>query len=357
MKLLWISGGLGALAVLVLAGLWIYGAFFLSVPGFRGRLSDHFDGRRFRNLVPLKREGGGFWRWMRERRRGPWPKVSGPPAFPPPPERERGPGFRVTFINHASVLIQTSGLNILTDPIWSERSSPVAWAGPKRVRPPGLALDRLPPLDAILVSHNHYDHMDLESLRILSARDHPLILTGLGNGAFLAAHGVRGAHDMDWWDQVPLGPQGPGEIEVDFVPAQHFSGRGLRDRMDALWGGFMVRAPQGRIYFAGDTARGPHFSQIRDRLGKPDLALLPIGAYLPEWFMKPVHIGPEDILPVAGELGSHSVMAIHFGTFPLGDDGRDEAPKRLADIVRKAPEGGPEVWIPQFGESRLFTTK
>ena len=250
----------------------------------------------------------------------------------------------MTFVNHATTLIQMDGVNVLTDPIWSERCSPVSFAGPRRVVPPGLRLDQLPPIDVVLISHNHYDHLDLPTLRRVVEEHRPRILVPVGNRTLLDRAGVRGAEELAWWQSADVRD---GAVRVSAVPAQHFAGRGFFDRDRALWAGFVISGPAGSAYFAGDTGFGPHFGEIRDRFGPPRLAILPIGAYRPEWFMSRVHASPDEALRAHRILGAKTSVGIHFGTFRLADDGQDEPrsgsrpaarerrPRRVFDLGRR----------------------
>jgi L-ascorbate metabolism protein UlaG (beta-lactamase superfamily) len=198
-------------------------------------------------------------------------------------------------VNHSTVLVQIDGLNLLTDPVWSDRVGPASWLGVKRLREPGLRIEDLPPIDAGLLSHNHYDHLDLPTLRRIEERFRAPVITGLGNAEFLRRKGIPGGVDLGWWEDHVLAPG----VRVTAVPAAHFSGRGLFDRDRTLWCGFVVEGPSGRVYYAGDTGWGPHFAEVRARFGPVRLALLPIGAYRPRWFMKPVHVDPFEAVAAA----------------------------------------------------------
>lgn len=305
---------------------------------------------RFSNQTPTAHSGfGDVMRWMATRKPGPWRKWNDAPPGPSPPPRV-GPGeMRVTFVNHATTLIQMDGVNVLTDPIWSERCSPVPFAGPRRAVPPGLRLDQLPPIDVVLISHNHYDHLDLPTLKRVVHEHHPRILVPLGNRELLDRGGVRGAEELAWWQSADMRD---GAVRVSAVPAQHFSGRGFFDRDRSLWAGFVISGPAGSAYFAGDTGFGPHFSEIRDRFGPPRLAILPIGAYRPEWFMSRVHASPDEALRAHRILGAATSVGIHFGTFRLADDGQDEPPERIAALLRESALPRPRFWILEFGEGR-----
>ncbi|MCY1502068.1 hypothetical protein D9M68_361600 [compost metagenome] len=298
---------------------------------YRGPDSDHFDGRRFRNLAPTPHKGlRELLKWQLERpRQRPW--ITPPPAPATPlAERVTGDELRVTYINHASVLLQLHGLNILTDPLWSQRASPFSFVGPRRHHPPGLSLDQLPPIDLILVSHNHYDHLDLWSLREL-ARRFPAarVVTGLGNGALIRACGAGEVIELDWWQALPLG----GGLNLHGVPVQHWSARSRRDTDQTLWLGFVLDSPHGPVLFPGDSGLGPEFRLIRERFGPFRFATLPIGAYEPRWFMRDHHMNPDDAVQAHQQLDAQTSMAIHFGTFRLTDEGQFDPPRDLAKAL------------------------
>jgi L-ascorbate metabolism protein UlaG (beta-lactamase superfamily) len=318
----------------------------LAAPRYHGPLSDHFDGSRFHNLDPGWQGEGSFLKWQLTRQRGFWPEWIEAEPGPPPPDQVGDGRLRVTFVNHATLLVQLDGLNILTDPIWSERCSPVSFAGPKRHRPPGIRFDDLPRVDVVLVSHNHYDHLDLPTLRRLQLLHRSRIVTPLGNGALMARGGVFGVQELDWWGTTRINDQ----LLVTQVPAQHFCARGLSDRNRNLWGGFVIEGPSGRVYVAGDTGWGRHFEQIAARFQPIRLALLPIGAYLPRWFMKPAHIEPAEAVEAHLVLGAGTSVAMHYGTFNLGDDGEEEPVVALRRAL--AERGSPRVWTLDHGEGR-----
>jgi len=310
-------------------------------PHYHGNPSDHFDGTRFHNRERAQPREGSFIKWQVEREPGFWPRWVDAEPGPPPPRRVANGGLRVTFINHATLLIQMDGLNILTDPIWSERTSPVSWAGPKRHRPPGIRFDDLPPIDLVLVSHNHYDHLDIPTLRRLELRDRPRILTPLGNGALMRRHGIDGAVELDWWQR---------DGSVTLVPARHFCARAISDRDRNLWGGFVISGANGNVYFAGDTGWGGHFAEIGKRFAPMRAALLPIGAYLPRWFMQPVHIDPAQAVDAHLALGARTSIPMHYGTFALGDDGIDDPLRDLQSAL--AAKSHPNFIILENGEGR-----
>lgn len=290
--------------------------------------SDHFNGRTF--FTPGAPPPKTFLQalgWMLKRRPAPW--IREPAAVSLVPPLQVGEGLRVTFVNHSTVLIQTAGLNILTDPIWSERASPFSFAGPKRFADPGFPLDKLPPVHVILISHNHYDHMDLPTLRAIRQDHAPQILTPLGNAQYLKSAGMRNVQEMDWWDSRSISEA----ITVHCTPAQHFSGRSLFDRDKALWSSFVIDTPAGRIYFAADTGFGPHLLATKERFGNFRLALLPIGAYEPRWFMGPVHMTPEQAIEAHTILAPEQSIGIHFGTFQLADEPQNEPREKIHKLA------------------------
>ncbi|MEW6777399.1 MAG: MBL fold metallo-hydrolase [Bdellovibrionota bacterium] len=329
-------------------GFLAYGiGWAVSAPGYKGEKSDHFDGKMFHNLKPLSRQRGkDFLNWMLSREPGKWPDWIDAKPGPKPPERVGRGELRTTFVGHACVLVQMDGMNFLTDPHYSERTSPVSWVGPRRRRPPGIRFEDLPPIDAVLVSHNHYDHLDIPTLQRL-AKEHRLkIFTGLGNSQLLESSGIQNSKDLDWWQGVELTP----EIRVTFVPAQHFSSRGLADRNQTLWGGFVIEGPAGKVYFAGDTGMGPHFEMIREKFGEMRLALLPIGAFNPSWFMGPVHTSPEEAVEAHKILGAAHSIPIHYGTFPLADDSYEQPLEALEKALVAANLSNPAFKVVPEGE-------
>ena len=332
--------------LVVLPLLLLAGCCTFSAPTWQGPVTDHFDGERFWPPSREERGLGDLLRWQRSR--GPRPEWKGDPTAPPgpPPPRRVGLGeLRVTFVNHATVLLQQDSVNVLTDPIWSKRCSPLDFAGPARVRPPGLRFEDLPRIDAVLLSHDHYDHMDLPTLRrLVRAFPRARLYTGLGNAAFLRRAGLRHVTELDWWQEVHV-----GRSTLIGVPAQHFSNRGLCDRSGTLFLGFVLKGPAGAVFFAGDTGYSEHFAEIKRRLGPMRLAVLPIGAYKPEWFMAPVHLSPGQAVQAAEDLGAGTSLAMHFGTFQLGDEGEGEAQEALGHALVGKPE---RFWILGFGEGR-----
>ena len=304
--------------------------FLLAGPRYRGPLTDHFDGEHFHNLEQGTHSEGSFVKWQLQRHRGFWPDwIEAAPAAPPPHRVVDGK-LRVTLINHASLLVQMDGMNILTDPIWSDRTSPVGFAGPRRHRPAGIRFEDLPPVDLVVVSHNHYDHLDLPTLRRLQQHHRSAIVTQLGNGALMREHGIDGARELDWWQSTSI-----GSVTITSVPSKHFSARGLSDRDRNLWGGFIISGPSGNLYFAGDTGWGGHFAEIGRHFAPIRLAMLPIGAYLPRWFMHNAHIDPEEAVDAHLALGAKTSVAMHYGTFRLSDEGMTDPVRDLHAAMKQ----------------------
>lgn len=321
------------LALVVLVALSI--GYYISAPRYTGPVSDHFDGKEFRNLGNAQAKGfREVLGWMLNRERTqPWEPYHNQNPGPKPPERVNDSPthpIRVTFVNHSTVLLQFDSLNVLTDPIWYERVSPFQWAGPKRNRPPGIRFDDLPKIDVLLLSHNHWDHLDIETVKKLCQRDHPKVFCPLGVKVFLEQHGCQNIVELDWRQSASYNNQ----TTIHCVPAQHFSGRGMFDRNATLWCGYVIDSQTtGKLYFAGDTGYGPFLKEeIGDKFGPLRLSLIPIGAYKPAWFMSPIHCSPAEAVQIHRDVRSQQSIAIHFGTFPLADDGEHEP----VDDLKKA---------------------
>lgn len=330
----------------ILIGVFLSSCLF-AAPTYRGEKSDHFDGKRFFNPSGARpnRTADKLLKWQSERTPGQWSKYRELPSGPRPPLRVAEGALRVTFINHATTLIQQDGMNVITDPIYAERCAPTLVIGPRRVRPPGLKMTDLPRLDAVVLSHNHYDHMDVATLKKLQ-RGFPAmrVFAGLGNRAFLEAEGLQHVTELDWWQSVQV-----GALTITSVPNQHFSNRGLTDADGTLWTGYVFAGAAGRTYFAGDTGYGPHFAEVGKRLGPFRLAVLPIGAYRPEWFMSPIHVSPAQAVLAAKDLRAKVAVPMHYGTFELSDEGETEPVEELRRAAAAA--GSSEGWkVLDFGE-------
>lgn len=309
--------------------------------------SPNFRDGTFHNSVASAKSLWSFLKMRVSTSYADWPLWLETKVYPLTEVRHNDASVRLTHINHSTVLIQTQGLNILTDPIYSERCSPVSWAGPKRVRAPGINFDSLPKIDIVLISHDHYDHLDLATIDQLQKRDSPVFLVGLGVRSHF--QNKDKVIEMDWWDkQTILG------ADFHFVPVQHFSGRGLFDRNTTLWGGFVIQTMSKKIYFGGDTGYANHFLQTREKLGPMDIALLPVGAYEPREFMAYAHINPAEAVQAHLDLQAKVSMGIHYGTFQLT---AEQIKSPIAELQLALKEKGinQESFItPEFGESILL---
>ncbi|PYM16937.1 MAG: MBL fold metallo-hydrolase [Candidatus Rokuibacteriota bacterium] len=263
--------------------------------------------------------------------------------------RDNRDAATVTWVGHSTLLLQLDGVNVLTDPQWSDRASPFSFAGPRRVSPPGLAFDDLPPIHVVLISHDHYDHLDVATVRLLAARHRPRFLAPLGFRAWFATLGITDVEELDWWQS-----RSERGLEFTCVPAQHFSGRTLWDRNRRLWAGFTIAGRTKRVFFSGDTAYYDVFKEIGARLGPFDLAAIAIGAYLPAKIMKPSHTTPEEALRIFSDVRGERFVPIHWGTFDLAEEPIAEPPERLAAAARSLGLGPDRVWILKHGETRRW---
>ena len=259
----------------------------------------------------------------------------------------------VTFINHSSFLLQFNGLNILTDPVFSKRVSPISWIGPKRVREPGMSFDELPRIDIVIISHNHYDHLDGKSLKILNQKFKPIFLVPIGNAKLMESNNISNFKELHWWQTAIFSD----DLRVCFTPSQHFANRGLFDRDKTLWGSYMITYKGDNVYFGGDTGYADHFKKTSNHFKNIALSLLPIGAYKPRWFMKDMHMNPEDAVLAHNDLNSKQSIGMHFGTFQLTDEGINDPVYDLKDAVKKYNLLPEEFITLGVGQTKLFELK
>lgn len=291
--------------------------YLLSAKGYTGEKSDHFDGKKFYNLSGIPANGlPQVFKYITTRNPESWERNyetyvrEGPLALPKENE------VSLTFVNHSTFLIMYKGINILTDPVWSKRCSPVQFAGPARFRPPGITFENIPKIDLVLLSHNHYDHLDKNTIIRLIELHNPKFIVPLGLDHLLKKWGATKVEALDWWASTSI-----KSINIKSVPANHFTSRGTFDRDQTLWCGFIIEQNGHKIYFAGDTGYGDIFKEIGRRENAIDISLIPIGAYLPRWFMSPIHVSPKESVMIHKDVRSKQSIGMNFGTFALADDG------------------------------------
>jgi len=313
-------------------------------------LTYRYDGARF-HIDGHRGEAsfGDLLKWQMNGMRARWPRWVENKHYLPPEPRVDGTEMRLTWIGHSTVLVQTAGLNILTDPFLSQRASPTQWAGPKRVRAPALAAEDMPPIDLVLVSHNHYDHLDLPALTNIARHHDPRVVTPRGNAVLIRKASRRFQIDeLDWGESVAS-----GGAKVTVTPAFHWSKRTAFDTNRALWGAFVIETGGGTIYFAGDTGLGDGctFREVRRQFGPPRLSLLPIGAYEPRWFMQPQHMNPDEAVTAHRHLGSSTSVAIHHGTIQMTDEAIDAPARELAAALSQHPVDPDSFLVPDVGKT------
>ena len=322
--------------------------------------SDHFNGIRYfnPNAPPILSPPSGpaakrgptwwVWNWILRTDWPEWPKRTDFLPGPPPLARAPEGSLYITPVGHATFLIQLDGVNILTDPMWSERCSPISWVGPKRYSEPGIRFEDLPPVDVVLVSHNHYDHFDIPTLKDLAKRGTSRAIVPLGNLELMRSTGIATVDDLDWWQSVPLS----SKVTITLVPAQHFSSRTLWDRDRTLWGGFVISGPSGNVYYAGDTGYGPHFREIARHFSPIRVALLPIAPFRPPQaeesnreYRPVLHMGPAEAVKAHIDLGTSFSIAAHYQVFRLGIEGFDDAVNVLVASL-KEHNLKPDAFVP-----------
>lgn len=322
------------LSILLVIALFIFLVitigYLLSCRPYKGPITNHFNGTKFIN--PSQRAANGFkevGEYGRKRKPDRWTRVADPGhmtrAIPIPKPNS----IQYTFINHSTFIIHVDGLNILTDPIWSERCSPFQFAGPRRMRPPGISFDNLPQIDLVILSHNHYDHLDKNTIKKIQKAYNPSYFVPLGLKSLMKKWGCKKVAELDWWQETSF-----QNLTITATPANHFSSRGIFDRDKTLWAGYIMQSPEKKIYYTGDTGYSDIFKEIGTKKGPFDLAFIPIGAYKPEWFMGPIHISPDEAVQVHHDVLSRHSVAMHFGTFPLADDNPERSTSRLRECLK-----------------------
>jgi L-ascorbate metabolism protein UlaG (beta-lactamase superfamily) len=333
------------------------------------RQSDHFDGLRYFNpgvpLVPPHPPGQTskrsvtwwVWNWILGNDWPEWPPVKDVPPGPRPVDRVPKGVISVTPVGHGTFLIQMDDLNILTDPIWSDRPSPVSWAGPKRHLKPGICFEDLPPIDVVLVSHNHYDHLDLPTLKRLAEKRTPRAIVPLGNLNLVQGTGIPTVDELDWWQSVRVS----SDVTISLVPAQHFSMRTLGDRNQTLWAGFVISGYSGNVFYSGDTGYGPHFQEIARRFSPIRVALLPIAPFRPQKMNDTtpahrsiVHMGPVEAVKAHLDLGAPFTVAAHFQAFRLGMEGFDDPATLLASTLAENHLKPDTFVVPVLGQAIIM---
>lgn len=330
-----------------LAAFFIIG-IALSTQPYKGPKSDHFDGKRFKNFGRSAKGFKEVGRYARERNADKWIENYETFVRSEPIPEARPEQIQFTFVNHSTFLIQHKGVNILTDPIWSKRCSPFQFMGPKRMRPPGIRFEDLPEIHLVLVSHNHYDHLDRDTIMQLNKQFNPQYVVPLGMKQIMKKFGCEKIVVLDWWDSFQF-----KDLLLKATPSNHFSSRGINDRNTSLWCGYLIQSDLKKIYFTGDTGYSDIFKEIGEREGPMDLSFIPIGAFRPEWFMSPIHCDPIEAVEIHKDVKSKWSVAMHFGTFPLADDNPERAISMLELAKEKAGLDENDFSIPEEGEVYL----
>ncbi|HUG36327.1 MAG TPA: MBL fold metallo-hydrolase, partial [Candidatus Limnocylindrales bacterium] len=340
--------------VLLLLALVLSGCAGVDTEPLPGKPSHHVAGG-FRNPSPEFRRPDGWTRFTFFVRRG-WQALAAARSYDAPRVdndgralREAGGGPSVTWVGPATLLVQVDGVNMLTDPHWGPRASPMSWAGPRRLSAPGLAFESLPPIHLVLISHDHYDHLDLGTVTRLARTHDPLFVVPLGLKRWFADQGITRVEELDWWQSTEH-----GGLRLICAPAQHFSQRTLWDGNTRLWASWMVLAPSRRFYFGGDSGYFSGFKEAGDRYGPFDLAAIAIGAYVPASIMRLTHTTPEEAFQASLDLRARVMLAIHWGTFDLADEPLDEPPKRLRTEVDRRGLPPERAWVFRLGETRRW---
>ncbi len=352
------------LSFIIILLTFIYFLFDSTKPLHHGNSTNHFDGKRFHNYNP--HEGVftlsdiGKWQFyeFRDDIKKLWPDFLDDVKYSTKNIEHVVPNgiIKITFINHATFLIQVNNLNILTDPLFSKRASPLNWIGPKRYRDPGIKLEDLPKIDFIVISHDHYDHCDIRSIKYLQQKFNTKVISGLGMQNFLKPFGII-SHDLDWWNKIEAKEN---MVDIHFVPAIHWSGRyGLLGNNRTLWGGFVISSSSGNIYFSGDTAFGTGniFKMIKDKFGDFEYTILPIGSYEPRWFMRIHHINPDEAVDIHKIINPKRSIAAHFGCLALSMEGEGKPEEDLMSAMRRNRISASKFLILKHGESSKHISK
>lgn len=313
--------------------------------------SDHYkDGYFFNPTLPEKKSFWDVLKWQFTSEKKAWPNLIESTEVLRNTDIIKRGELRITFINHSTFLLEFNGLNILTDPIWSLRASPFTFAGPKRVQAPGIKLDDLPRIDIVIISHNHYDHLDLETLKELSQKFKPKFFVAQGDKKLLSESGIENISELDWNDLISIGDSS----QLTFLKCRHWSARGLFDRFKSLWGAYLIEHQGIKVYFGGDTGYAEHFKEAGEKYKDIDVALLPVGAYEPRWFMKNFHMNPEEAFMAAKDLKSKLNFGMHLETFQLTDEAFLEPRLEVERLKKNSSYGKTHLQILKHGESFLF---
>lgn len=341
------------IVVFAIVLLTIIVGYLLSAKGYSGVQSDHFDGKKFINKTGIPANGlAQVFKYITTREPEPWKRNYETFVRDIPLEKPDDNQVMITFVNHSTFILRYDDMTILTDPVWSKRCSPVQFAGPARFRPPGVKYEDIPPIDLVVISHNHYDHLDKITIQNLIRDHNPKFIVPLGLDHLLRKWGAKNITALDWWGSSKI-----NGISIKSVPANHFTSRGTFDRDQTLWCGYVIQQKGHKIYFAGDTGYGEIFKEIGNREGSIDVSLIPIGAYLPRWFMSPIHVSPQESVMIHKDVNSKQSIGMHFGTFALADDGPDRPIIDLAKERKEQQVDDDSFIVPDEGFTYTFTIK
>lgn len=327
--------------------------YLLSAKGYDGNKTDHFDGKKFQNLSGVPANGlPQVFKYITTRKPEAWTRNYETFVRDTPLEIPEHHQVKITFVNHSTFILRYDNMTVLTDPVWSKRCSPVQFAGPARFRPPGVRFEDLPPIDLVVISHNHYDHLDKITIQKLIKEHNPKFVVPLGLDHLIRKWGATHIEALDWWQTSSF-----NDLKVKSVPANHFTSRGTFDRDQTLWCGYILEKNGHKVYFAGDTGYGDIFKEIGKHEVTIDVSLIPIGAYLPRWFMSPIHVSPKESVMIHKDVNSQQSIGMHFGTFALADDGPD---RPLIDLSQERKKQGIEdkaFIVPEEGHTYTYSLK